>query len=58
MAPVLLIHGLFGSLNFPRILSSLGDRQVFAPDLLGYGAYRDIGAQSWTLQDQACHLAT
>jgi len=57
MTPVLLIHGLFGSLNFPRILSSLGERQVFAPDLLGYGAYRDNGKQNWTLQDQADHIA-
>ncbi len=43
------IHGLFGSLDFPRILSSFDSRSVFAPDQLGYGAYREIAPDSWSL---------
>jgi pimeloyl-ACP methyl ester carboxylesterase len=57
MTPVLLIHGLFGSLSAPRILSAFGDRQVLAPDLIGYGAHRDAVPHGWTLQDQADHVA-
>ncbi|MFL4557065.1 alpha/beta fold hydrolase [Yersinia kristensenii] len=58
MAPILLIHALFGSLDFPRILSSFGGQSVFAPDQLGYGVYRDMAPDSWSLQDQADHIAT
>jgi pimeloyl-ACP methyl ester carboxylesterase len=56
-APVLLIHGLFGSLSDPALLSCFGNTPVLAPDLLGYGAKRDEGPRSWTLEDQADHVA-
>ncbi|MBM1169957.1 alpha/beta fold hydrolase [Microvirga arabica] len=57
MAPVLLIHGLFGSLSDPRILEAFGDTGVLAPDLLGYGAHRNNAPATWTLDDQAGHVA-
>jgi len=34
-APILLIHGLFGSLSDPALLSCFGSTSVLAPDLLG-----------------------
>lgn len=58
MTPILLIHGLFGSLSAPRILSAFGQREVLAPDLIGYGILRDGAPKSWTLVDQADHLAS
>ncbi|MDY1547701.1 alpha/beta fold hydrolase [Luteibacter sahnii] len=57
MAPILLIHGLFGSLRSPAIVSAFGDVRVLAPDLIGYGAFRDGAPEAWTLQDQADHVA-
>jgi pimeloyl-ACP methyl ester carboxylesterase len=57
MAPILLIHGLFGSLNNPGLLSSFGTRHVLAPDLIGYGAYRAGAPNEWSLRDQADHVA-
>jgi pimeloyl-ACP methyl ester carboxylesterase len=56
--PVLLIHGLFGSLNDPTIRAAFGDARVLAPDLLGYGAHRERAPTTWTLDDQADHVAT
>jgi len=55
--PVLLIHGLFGSLSDPALLSCFGGTAMLAPDLLGYGAKRDEGPRPWTLEDQADHVA-
>lgn len=57
-APILLIHGLFGSLSAPRILSAFGDERVHAPDLIGYGSCRDGAPAEWTLHEQADHVAT
>lgn len=57
MPPVLLIHGLFGSLSAPAIVAAFGDVRVLAPDLIGYGAYREGAPEAWTLQDQADHVA-
>lgn len=57
MSPVLLIHGLFGSLSDPVILGAFGATRVFAPDLIGYGAHRDCAPEGWTLEDQADHAA-
>jgi pimeloyl-ACP methyl ester carboxylesterase len=54
--PVLLIHGLFGCLNEPRILSSFGDRTVFAPDLLGYGTTQLTANVEPSLEMQADHV--
>jgi pimeloyl-ACP methyl ester carboxylesterase len=56
MKPIVLIHGLIGSLNNPKILRAFEARRVHTPDLLGYGI---VAARrtSWTLQDQADHVA-
>lgn len=54
---ILLIHGLIGSLNDPRIVDAFGDVEVLAPDLLGYGEFASFPTENLTLQDQADHLA-
>lgn len=56
-APILLVHGLFGSLSDPGLLSCFGSASVLAPDLIGYGARRDDAPPSWTLEDQADYVA-
>ncbi|WP_082742376.1 MULTISPECIES: alpha/beta fold hydrolase [Methylobacterium] len=58
MAPIRLIHGLFGSLSAPGILSGLGDATVLAPDLIGYGSYRNEAPTAWELSEQADHVAS
>lgn len=57
MIPVLLIHGLFGSLSDATILSKFSGRQVFAPDLLGYGEHQHANLDGLTLERQADHVA-
>lgn len=59
MQDIVLVHGLFGSLSDPAIVGAFGDAaaRVLAPDLLGYGAFRDHAAPDWSLADQADHLA-
>jgi len=52
-----LIHGLIGSLNAPKILDSFTESAVFAPDLIGYGAFRDSSTDGLTLEQQADHVA-
>ncbi|MGX5851541.1 alpha/beta fold hydrolase [Mesorhizobium sp. PL10] len=56
MKPIVLVHGLFGHQKDPRILKSFGDRPVFAPDLLGYGEFREAAVDGLTLFDQARHV--
>ena len=55
--PILLIHGLFGSLSDPRIAAAFGETTVLAPDLLGYGAYRSADTDGITIEAQADHVA-
>lgn len=55
--PILLIHGLFGSLGDPRILGAFGEVTAFAPDLLGYGGQRLATVSEPTLEQQADHVA-
>jgi pimeloyl-ACP methyl ester carboxylesterase len=50
--PLLMIHGLLGSSGYFDPQSLLPGLEVFAPDLLGYGANRSIAA-GIALQDQA-----
>lgn len=57
MTPILLIHGLFGSLSDPRITAAFGERPVLAPDLLGYGEYRSADMSGMSLEAQADHVA-
>jgi hypothetical protein len=39
--PVVLPHGLIGSLDDPAIAAALRPHLVFSPSLLGYGANAD-----------------
>jgi len=55
--PIVLVHGLFGSLSAPEILAEFGENSIFAPDLLGYGEFRHADTVDLTLQQQADHLA-
>lgn len=55
--PIVLVHGLFGSLNAPEILGAFGDnRQTLAPDLIGYGKYKHADMSGLSLHDQAEHV--
>jgi len=55
--PIVLIHGLFGSLSDPRILGAFGEATTLAPDLLGYGSHRLARVAEPTLEQQADHVA-
>ncbi|MES2116271.1 MAG: alpha/beta fold hydrolase, partial [Pseudomonadota bacterium] len=55
--PILLIHGLFGSLSDAHIVAAFGATPVLAPDLLGYGEYRSADTDGLTLEAQADHVA-
>ncbi len=55
--PILLIHGLFGSLSDTRILGAFGETTTLSPDLLGYGSQRLAPVAGPTLEQQADHLA-
>ena len=57
MTPVVLIHGLFGTLDAPEILAEFGYRNALAPPLLGYGKDAQVDTSTLTLQDQAEHVA-
>lgn len=54
--PIILCHGLFGSLSDNDLLSPYGERLVFAPDLLGYGDYKSNAQKIHSLIDQAEHV--
>ncbi|NTJ66061.1 alpha/beta hydrolase [Agrobacterium rhizogenes] len=55
--PIVLVHGLFGSLSDPKILAAFGNADVHAPDLIGYGRNREADTSSLSLLDQARHIA-
>ena len=57
MTPVVLIHGLFGTLDAPEILAEFGNRNALAPPLLGYGKNAQVDTSTLTLQVQAEHVA-
>lgn len=57
MNPILLIHGLFGSLSDTNIIAAFGSSQVFAPDLIGYGSNGHKASDDWDIQEQADYLA-
>jgi len=54
--PVVLCHGLYGSLYDPTMLSHFGESNVLAPDLLGYGEYTSCDVSNLSLVDQAEHV--
>lgn len=54
--PIVLIHGLLGSLNYFSPASYLYGVDVHTPDLLGYGPEKDSNSEL-SLQIQAMHIA-
>jgi lipase len=56
MLPVVLIHGLIGSLDDDRLVAGLAPRVVLAPELLGYGSHREVGPECIDLGAQVAEL--
>jgi len=56
VSPIILCHGLFGSLSDPLLLASFENSIIFAPDLLGYGKHVSADLSSLDLVDQAEHI--
>ncbi|MGH8781199.1 alpha/beta fold hydrolase [Paraburkholderia sp.] len=54
--PVVFIHGFIGTLAVNGHVPSLPERTSIAPDLLGYGAWRNIPPESISLAAQAEHV--
>lgn len=54
--PIVLCHGLFGSLSDPTFLEPFKNCTVFTPDLLGYGSNDSADLSSLDLMDQANHV--
>jgi lipase len=55
--PVVLLHGLVGSLDDPAVAAALHPRLVFSPSLLGYGANADTAPATITLANQVEYIA-
>ncbi|UXT48455.1 alpha/beta hydrolase [Agrobacterium tumefaciens] len=55
--PIILVHGLFGHLKDPEILTQFDGADVHAPDLIGYGENCGADVEKLTLLDQANHVA-
>ena len=55
-APIVFVHGLFGTLEDQCIRAEFHTRAVVAPDLLGYGELSETPAGSITLAAQVAHL--
>lgn len=55
-APVVFIHGLIGSLQFPDMCAAFAPGRALAPDLLGYGAQRQVPVEAIDLPAQVEHL--
>lgn len=56
--PIVLLHGLIGSLDDSRIMAGFSGAEVHAPDLLGYGKLQEINHATMTLEAQAEHVAS
>ena len=57
-SPVVLVHGLFGSLGYFHPQSRLSEHSVHAIDLLGYGAFRGEDPLLIGLTSQVDHVAS
>ncbi|MFI8744321.1 alpha/beta fold hydrolase [Pseudomonas sp. NPDC077186] len=55
-APVVFIHGLIGTLQLPELSAAFVPGRFLAPDLLGYGALRQVSAEAIDLPAQVAHL--
>lgn len=54
--PIVLVHGLIGTLQVPDLTPHLGTGKVLAPDLLGYGTLRDAPPSEVHISAQVAHL--
>jgi lipase len=54
--PIVLIHGLMGSLDDPAIHACLPDRPVLAPPLLGYGEFSTTPPARLSIAAQIAHI--
>jgi lipase len=54
--PIVLIHGLMGSLDDPAIRACLPDRPVLAPRLLGYGEFSTTPPARLSIAAQIAHI--
>ncbi|MEX1826870.1 alpha/beta fold hydrolase [Luteibacter sp. CQ10] len=54
--PVVYIHGFLGHLRFPELSTGLSSSRVYAPDLLGYGAFAEAPIGHVSIAHQAAHL--
>jgi pimeloyl-ACP methyl ester carboxylesterase len=54
--PIVLIHGLMGSLDDPAIHAYLSGRAVLAPDLLGYGEFSATLPARLSIAAQVAHV--
>ena len=54
--PIVLIHGLMGSVDDPVIRACLSDRSVLAPSLLGYGELSATPPARLSVAAQMAHL--
>ncbi|WP_194790911.1 alpha/beta fold hydrolase [Pseudomonas sp. UFMG81] len=55
--PVVLVNGLIGCLDHPVLHATLAPREVFAPDMLGYGVLREVAPAHVDIVAQVAHLA-
>ncbi|MFM0249031.1 alpha/beta fold hydrolase [Paraburkholderia sediminicola] len=53
---LVMIHGLFGSQSFYAPNRRIAAVDVLTPDLIGYGALKDIAVEPVTLAGQAAHV--
>jgi pimeloyl-ACP methyl ester carboxylesterase len=54
--PIVLVHGLMGSLDDPAIRACLPGRSVIAPSLLGYGEFSATRPARLSIAAQVAHL--
>lgn len=55
-APLVLVHGLIGTLQVPDLLQYFPMGRAIAPDLLGYGSFRDVPPNEISIPEQVRHL--
>lgn len=55
-SPVVLVHGLIGTLQVPDLLQYFPVGRALAPDLLGYGCFRDVPPNKISIPAEVSHL--
>lgn len=54
--PTVLVHGLIGTLQVPDLLQYFPAGKALAPDMLGYGSFRDVPPNQISASAQVAHL--